>query len=332
MHKVYDQWPEIAKTAYNSEIEPTSFDGIDHVVFSGMGGSGTVGDLFAAVLSKTNLHATIVKGYLLPKTVDSRTLVVCTSVSGNTAETLAVAKSAKKTDCKMICFSSGGKLEKFCNHNHTPFRRINTLLNPRSSLPAYVYSMIRALNSILPISFSDVSESLQRLSEIRDKIDSLHTNSENPSLNLARQMNGIPLIYYPWGLQAAAIRFKNSIQENMKNHAMTEDIIEASHNGIVSWEGKSDIIPVIIRGQDDHSRTKQRWRVLKEFFAHKGIDCMEVNSVNGSILSKIICLIYELDYSTIYGAVIRNIDPCPVSSIDFVKQKIAELKDDGIAG
>ena len=59
---------------------------------------------------------------------------------------------------------------------------------------------------------------------------------------------------------------------------------------------------------------------------------MEVNSVNGSILSKIICLIYELDYATIYGAVIRNIDPCPVSSIDFVKQKIAELKDDGITG
>lgn len=321
MHKVYNKWPEIAYDSYESEIEPVYFDGIDHVVFSGMGGSGTVGDLFASVLSRTNIHATVVKGYLLPKTVDYRTLLVCTSVSGNTAETLAVAEGAKKTNCNVVCFSSGGKLERFCGKNSIPFRKVKMLLNPRSSFPAYVYSMIRALGPILPISRSDVSESLQDMSRLSESICSLHLGPANPSLELAQWMNGIPLIYYPWGLQAAAIRFKNSIQENMKIHAMTEDVIEASHNGIVSWESKSKVVPIIVSGHDDYIKTKDRWAVLREFFAKKGIDYREIGSVKGSILSKIVNLIYELDYATIYGAILRRTDPCPVSPIDFVKER-----------
>ena len=96
MHNVYDEWPRIARDAYNSEPEPVDFKDIDHVVFSGMGGSGTIGDLFSSILSKTNVHTTVVKGYELPKTVDKNTLVVITSVSGNTVETITTLESATK--------------------------------------------------------------------------------------------------------------------------------------------------------------------------------------------------------------------------------------------
>ena len=84
MHKVYDDWPNIAKKSFESNLESANFNGIDHIVFVGMGGSGAIGDLFASILSKTNIHVNVVKGYLLPKTVDSKTLVVATSISGNT--------------------------------------------------------------------------------------------------------------------------------------------------------------------------------------------------------------------------------------------------------
>ncbi len=96
MHKIYDKWPQIAKDAYESDLEPIDFKDIDHVIFSGMGGSGTISDLFSSILSKTNIHTTVVKGYVLPKTVDENTLVVATSVSGNTVETLSILKSASK--------------------------------------------------------------------------------------------------------------------------------------------------------------------------------------------------------------------------------------------
>ena len=118
MHNVYDKWPQIAKDAYNSDLEAADFKDIDHVVFSGMGGSGAIGDLFSSILSKTNIHTTVVKGYVLPKTVDANTLVVATSVSGDTAETLSTLESASKKNCKLIGFSSGGVMESFCTKNN----------------------------------------------------------------------------------------------------------------------------------------------------------------------------------------------------------------------
>ena len=166
MHKVYDKWPELAQDAYESNLEPVDFRDIDHVVFSGMGGSGTIGDLFQSILSKTNIHVTVVKGYLLPKTVDEKTLIVATSVSGDTAETLTVAQGANKQNCKLVGFSSGGKLESFCNNNDIPFRKIPYHLNPRTSFP---FSMIKTLDSILSIGQHEVKESLQKMNELQSK-------------------------------------------------------------------------------------------------------------------------------------------------------------------
>jgi len=74
MYKVYDMWPQIAKESYESDLAPVDFKHINHIVFSGMGGSGALGDIFSSILSKTDIHVIVVKGYHLPKTVDSNTL------------------------------------------------------------------------------------------------------------------------------------------------------------------------------------------------------------------------------------------------------------------
>ncbi len=131
MHKIYDDWPQIAKGIWDSNIEPVDFKEVNHIVFSGMGGSGTIGDLFLSILSKTSVHVTIVKGYLLPKTVDSKTLIVATSVSGNTVETISTVESAAKLGCRIICFSSGGKLEEICKQTNIQHRKI-PIYNPWS--------------------------------------------------------------------------------------------------------------------------------------------------------------------------------------------------------
>ena len=73
MHKTYDIWPEIAKKSYERKNEKIRFNEISHIVFAGMGGSGAIGDIFEAILSKTNIHVTLVKGYHLPNTVNSKT-------------------------------------------------------------------------------------------------------------------------------------------------------------------------------------------------------------------------------------------------------------------
>ena len=71
MYQVYDKWPILARDAYEKEFSKIKFDNIDHVVLAGMGGSGAIGDIIAAILSRENFHVSTVKGYLLPKTVDS---------------------------------------------------------------------------------------------------------------------------------------------------------------------------------------------------------------------------------------------------------------------
>jgi len=321
MYKIYDRWAELARESYESKIDTVDFHYIDHIVFSGMGGSGAIGDILSSILSKTNVHVSIVKGYKLPKTVDSNTLVVTTSVSGNTAETLAVLDSAHKKNCKIIAFSSGGKMQEYCENNRIEYRKIPQFHSPRSSFSSFLYFMLKALEALIPVKKEDVAESIYELENLGKNICSFNLTRNNVSLNLAEWMTGIPMIYYPSGLQAAAIRFKNSLQENVKTHAMAEDIVEACHNNIVSWEKWSNATPILIEGDDDHINTKEKWKVLKDYFEINNIDYREVFSGKGGILSKLIKLVYLLDYATIYLAVITRSDPSPVRSIDFVKYR-----------
>ena len=322
MHNVYDKWPHIARDAYDSDLESVDFKDIDNVVFSGMGGSGAVGDLFSSILSKTNIHTTVVKGYELPKTVDKNTLVVITSISGNTIEVLTTLESATKKDCSVIAFSSGGRMESFCTKNNVEFRKIPQIHSPRASFPSYVYSILKTLNSIIPIKKQEITNSLEKLELVSKEISSENLSDTNPSLNLANWITGIPIIYYPWGLQAVAIRFKNSLQENAKTHAIIEDVIESGHNGIVSWERPSDMVPIMIEGKDDHIKTKERWTILRQYFEENNIAYKEISSLEGGILSKIMSLIYLLDYSTIYYAARLGINPSPIKSIDFIKERL----------
>jgi len=322
MYKVYDKWAEISKNAYNSDIKIVEFKNIDHIVFVGMGGSGTIGDIFSSILSKTNIHVSIVKGYLLPKTVDKKSLVIFTSVSGNTVETLSVLKDAIKQDCKTISFSSGGKLEQFCKENNLEYRKIKKNHSPRASFVSYLYSMLKVLKNIIPIDKNEINNSIRELEILNNKISSKNLTSKNPALKLAEEISRIPLIYYPWGLQAAAIRFKNSLQENAKMHAIIEDVVEASHNGMVAWEKKSDIFPILLQGHDDYIKTKERWEIVKIYFDSNEINYKEILSIEGDILSKLIHLVYLLDYTSIYRAVLSNTDPTPIESIDFIKSKL----------
>ena len=322
MYKTYENWPEIAKQSYYKKFDKLDVKDIDHIVFAGMGGSGTIGDIFSSILSKTNLHVSVVKGYSLPKTVNERTLIMCTSISGNTEETLSILENAKKSNARFVSMSSGGKMEDFCEKNNLKFYKIKKDHSPRASLLGFLYAALNIFEEIIQINKNDVNESIKSLYELKKGIlvDSLY--KKNMAIELAEWIKEIPMLYYPWGLESVAIRFKNSMQENAKKHVMYEDVIETCHNGIVSWEKSSNVQPILIRGSNDHKKTIERWDIIKEFFQEKNITYKEIFSVDGNILSKIVCLIYILDMTSIYNAVIGKIDPSPVNSIDFIKDKL----------
>ena len=322
MYKIYDEWPQIARKSFESSQESVNFENIDHIVFAGMGGSGAIGNVFSSILSKTKIHVNVVKGYVLPTTVNSNTLVITISVSGNTAETMSILESGHKLNTKIIAFSSGGKMLKFCMKNKIQHRLVPKYHSPRASFTSYLYTILKVLYSTLKIKQQDILESIIELENLSKKINSSNLTKNNPSLSLAEWIVDIPMIYYPFGLKSVAIRFKNSLQENVKTHAIAEDILEACHNGIVSWERKSNVKPILLEGFDDHAKTKERWDILKKYFKENNIDFYEVFSIKGSILSKITNMIYFVDYVTIYMAILSKNDPTPVSSIDYLKDKL----------
>jgi len=315
-------WPQISSETYENAKNHVDFKNIDHVIFAGMGGSGAIGELMSSVLSKSDLHTCVVKGYLLPKTVDKNTLVVATSISGFTVETFTILKKAAKLGCKVMAFSSGGKIEDYCTKNNLNHQRLQLIHSPRASFPSAAYSMLGVLGSVFGIKRSDIRESIEILYKTGRKVNSENLSPANPALSLASWIRSTPVIYYPHGLNAAAIRFKNSLQENSKIHVMAEDVIEMCHNGIVSWEKASSFQPILIRGTDDYIATKKLWAILKNYFKFHKIDFREMVSEKGSILSKLINLIYALDYISIYHAVLNKIDPSPIRSIDYIKSHI----------
>jgi glucose/mannose-6-phosphate isomerase len=194
--------------------------------------------------------------------------------------------------------------------------------SPRASFTSFLFSILNVLEPILPIKESDIYESIEALEKTKQNIFSGNLNQENQALKLSEFIKNLICVYYPAGLSAAAIRFKNSLQENVKIHAMTEDVIESSHNGVVAWEKKSLVNPILIQGKNDKIKTIERFNILKEFFDINKIDYKVVQSIDGGILSKIVNLIYLLDYSTIYASIESKTDPSPVNSIDFIKSRL----------
>ena len=322
MHKTYDRWSELAINSYESSHKQVDYKDISQILFAGMGGSGAINDVFSSILSKTKIHVSSIKSHIIPKTVDSDTLVVTTSISGNTMETLSILDSAKKLGSKIISFSSDGKMQQFCDEYGIEHRNIPMIHSPRASFVSFFYSMLKVLEPVIPIRKSDVKESLNQLQKTENEINSSNLTQTNPALDVASWITKIPLVYYPQGLYASALRFKNSLQENAKMHVMIEEVGEACHNGIVSWEVPSNVQPILIQGKDDHIQTKRRWKIFKRFFDEKDIDYKEVFSTDGSLLTKLINLNYLFDYSSIYRAVLSKIDPSLIPSINYFKQQL----------
>jgi glucose/mannose-6-phosphate isomerase len=319
---MYDIWPKLSLESYEKDFDVIFEKNFEHIVFCGMGGSGAIGDVMKSIFSLTNIHTDVVKGYLLPATVSSNSLTIIISASGNTKEMLSILKSAKKIGCKTVVLSSGGALAKLCQEFSIKFVETPMVHSPRTSFPILLFTLLKILGPIIPLSQNEIINAIKELELVGKIINSNNLTLTNPSLQLANWIKGIPVVFYPNGLKAVAVRFKNSIQENAKSHAMIEDVIETCHNGIVSWEKSSNAVPIMIQGVDDYATTKERWKILKDYFHTMNIDFWEITSPNGNILTKTTSLIYLLDYASIYFALISKVDPSPINSIDFIKDRL----------
>jgi len=315
MIDVYKSWPEYAEESFNlSKKMNVEFD---NIVVSGMGGSGIIGNVLSYL---TESYVSVSKGYFLPRNITKNTLVVCNSASGNTLETLTLLKTAYKMGCKIVAFSSGGKVETYCNRNKIPYQKYKMLNSPRSSLVFSLYTILGSLSESIGLPKKHVTESIRNLKKTREIIFSSERN--NPSSDLAKFISGVPICYYSPKLLPAALRFKNDFQENCKRHAMIEEIAESCHNSINAWEQPSDINPILFRKDDDHILIKKQFDVVKEYLESKKVKYMEVFTSKGNLLNALINPMYHMGYATILHAINNNIDPTDIPAIRFIKARL----------
>ncbi len=343
----FDQWPALGSSSWFSNVSQKVTSSPRSIVISGLGGSGIVGelisDLFGEQRSARTIH--VLKDYHLPANIDESSIVLGISCSGNTEETLSVLYEASSRGLKCFTFGTGGELETLSATSNFTFTRTSALKVPRSSLPGIFYPVLRffAANSLVDIEEKDVEESLRVLSSVQQNCSNL--KGTNKALNIAKSLTDVkvtqfPLVYASKRTRAVGMRFRQSLNENAKMHAFDGIVPELCHNDIVGWDAatsqrvrsnarsgsrKQDLQKnpvVLLRLPDDPPEISTRFEIVSDIIKNNDGLIMDAPYEGASYLARTLSMLYWLDYSSYFAAILRGINPISTPSIDLLKREL----------
>ena len=332
--------PQQIRQAWDKANElhlPHEFQDINKIVICGMGGSAIGGDLLRSLTSGLNKPLVFVnREYDLPSWADDKTLVVISSYSGNTEETLSAFQQALKTDCKKVAFTTNGKVKQLARDNGIPTFTIDYISAPRAALG---YSFIPLITLLSQLGFlSDKSREVQEMAQILESsLTDLTENvpeSANPAKQLAQKLAGKIIVIYGAGtLSPVARRWKGQFNENSKAWAFYETLSELNHNSVVGYEFPHEMSPdiyvILLRCPLLHPRIQSRYTITSQMLSNAGVEHQIVNSKGNDDLSQMMSLVFLGDWTSYYLAMLYEADPTPVKAIDFLKEK---LKNGGGSG
>jgi glucose/mannose-6-phosphate isomerase len=309
---------------------PKDYKDVNIVVVLGMGGSAIGGDLVRTLVQdETKIPIIVHRDYGLPAYVDEKTLVIASSYSGNTEETLSGFELALKTKAKKVVITSGGKIEKLAAENKIPIFKIEYKSQPRAALG---FSFIPTLGILRKLGFisnksADVTEAVQVLENLSKKLDEKSPVKSNPAKQLAQRLYGCLPVVYGAGIAAeAAHRWKTQLNENSKSWAFYEVFPELNHNATVGFplpkEIASQIRVVLLRSPTFNERIKLRYEVTCELLKQSGVAYEFVDSEGKSALAQMVSLISFGDYVSYYLAILYKVDPSPVKFISYLKERL----------
>lgn len=298
---------------------------IQNILVAGMGGSG-IGANFVRNFSSTErpVPFSIQKGYGLPAFVSEKTLVVCSSYSGNTEETLDCFYEAIERKAMIFCISSGGTLLKEAEARNIPFVRLpDDSPAPRAYLG---YSMVQQLCLLETLGFIDAA----RIAEVEKTIALLRT--EQNDLKRRAQFiagflkNKYPIIYSTDRIEPVAIRLRQQINENAKVLCSHHSIPEMNHNELVGWrKQKGDFGVLLLRNRDDHPRNQARIEINKEIIEQHTDTLVELYSKGNSLIERALYLVHFGDWLSWFMAQNRQVDAMEVHVIDYLKKALAKV-------
>ena len=306
------------------------YSNINNIVIAGMGGSAIGGDV-VSILENENINCPIVisRGYSLPNWVNENTLLICSSYSGNTEESLTALDDGLKKKAQVIGITTGGILANKLTDLKRDVILIPSGLQPRAALAFSFIPMIKFLDKISIIETkldSWLNDSINALIESRElySIDSM----ENPTYELAQQLHkNIPIIYADnstYGV--AALRLKGQLCENSKMLAYHNELPELNHNEIVGWENNPNFFKYLfvlwLTDENDNPRVKLRQQITQEILNENGVDQFVLEMTGNSFQERFLHMIHYGDWLSFWCAIAHGIDPSPVEKIDRLKEEL----------
>ncbi len=300
----------------------------DNILVSGLGGSAISADLMVNFLSgELKLPFFVNRNYFLPSFVNEKTLVIISSYSGNTEETVEVFNSSLKRAGGIIAITTGGKVEKIAAANNIPVVKILPGLQPRYALGLSFFTLLKVLQTLGIAGSQD--KVVNDIIELWKKKGEDYSKDGNAAFEYAEQLVGfIPTIYSAADVTSAVgYRFKCQFNENSKLHAFHNVIPELNHNEIIGWESFSEkqFRTKIINIMDKtyHPQTKKRFQITAELASKSGAEIINLESGCDDIKVRLMDLVYLGDWITYYAAVLRNYDPVEIENINILKERLA---------
>lgn len=302
---------------------------VDNIIFTGMGGSA-----LAALLSKTwpgyTLPFEITRGYTLPHYVGNKTLVIVSSYSGNTEETLSALAEAEKANAHIVCISAGGKLADIAKEKGYVYVELPKVSQPRY---AALYSF-KALVTVLeraglvkePSAEKEIHQATEFLKTHLEAWNPTVPTSKNPAKKLALDIIGLSPVVYAGPLMApAAYKWKISFNENAKNVAWWNEFSEFNHNEFMGWTSHPVEKPyavIDLRSSFEHPRIQKRFDLTAKLLSGRRPAPHTVEAVGDTLLQQLLYTMAMGDFVSLYMALLNGINPTPVELIEKFKVEL----------
>jgi len=295
----------------------------------GMGGSAIGGDLAAAALGERLTRPLVtVRGYELPSWTTPDSIVLCASYSGETEETIACYDAAGALGATRIAVTTGGRLARSAREDGVPVIGVPSGLQPRAAVAYMFVSVLEvaAIAGVAPRVRTEIDACSAALVKLAREWGP-DSSDGNLAKGLAEQaLESCVCIYGAGPTAAAAYRWKTQLNENAKVPAFAGELPEADHNEIVGWDGASRLgrfFAIFLEDPDQHPRTRHRIEVTARLIEPEASGIAIVQSRGNGRLERLLSLVMLGDLISIYLAVLRELDPTPVSPIDRLKTELA---------
>jgi glucose/mannose-6-phosphate isomerase len=311
---------------------PADYRGIDKIVILGMGGSAIAGDLLRALAALESPVPIIGhRAYDLPRLVDGRTLLIASSYSGNTEETLSAFEAGLCTNAKKLVITTGGQLLADARANGVPAFVFHYESTPRASL-GYSLMPLLVIAGKLGIAAdkaADVAEAVAVMEDLLRCIGEDVPLAENPAKQLATRLHGrLPVVYGAGLLTGVARRWKTGFNETSEMWAFYEELPEANHNAIVAFAFPEAIaraaFVVFLRAPSLHQRVLLRYDYTRRALAEASVESETVEATGHSPLAHILSTLFFGDHVGLYLAILNEVAPVSTDAIDRLKQRMAE--------